>query len=254
MTAVFVTGTGLWAPGFRDAAGWARGTPDPAVTTPPAELVPAALRRRASALSRMVAEAALAAAVEGGADLARVSMVLGSAFGEIVAAVEMIGSFRTGEGMPSPTRFHNSVHNAPVAYASMATGNQGLATAVAAGDETAGMALQEAIGVLAERGGEVLLVLADEAVPAPLHARRPYAPGAVAVVLSGVGSPRARARLGVPRRGTAPALPMPPGFASHPCAGAFALVAAVASSRSGPVLLGSGEDGWIVDVEPVSVA
>jgi hypothetical protein len=47
---------------------------------------------------------------------------------------------------------------------------------------------------------------------------------------------------------------MPPGFATHPCAGAFALVAAVASGRSGPVLLGSDEDGWVVDVEPVSVA
>lgn len=251
MTAVFVTGTGLWAPGFRDVAAWTRGTPDPAVTTAPAEFVPAVLRRRASGLSRMVAETALAAAREAGADLSRVSMVLGSAFGEIAAAVEMIGSFRTGEGMPSPMRFHNSVHNAPVAYASMATGNQGLATAVAAGEETAGVALQEAIGVLAERGGDVLLVLADESIPPPLHACRPYAPGAVALVLSGEATARARARLGAPRRGTAPAVPMPPGFGTHPCAGAFALVAAVASRRGGPVPLGSGEDGWVADLEPV---
>jgi hypothetical protein len=251
--AAFVTGTGLWAPGFRDAVAWVRGTPDPAMTTAPAELIPTALRRRASALSRAVAEAALAAAIESGADLGRLSMVLGSALGDLVAAVEMIRSFREDDGMPSPMRFHNSVHNAPVAYASMATGNQGLATAVAAGDETAGMALHEAIGVLAERGGDVLLVFADEAVPPPLRARRPFAPGAAAVVLSGVESPRARARLGVPRRGAAAAVTMPAGFATHPCAGAFALVAAVASGRGGPVPLGSAEDGWIVDVEPVRV-
>ncbi len=254
MSAVFVTGTGLWAPGFRDAAAWVRGSPDPAVATAPAELVPPALRRRAPALSRMVAEAALAAATESGSDLGGVSMVFGSAYGDMVAAVEIIGSFREGEGMPSPMRFHNSVYNAPVAYASMATGNQGLATALAAGDETAGAALQEAIGVLAERGGEVLLVLADEAIAPPLPTRHAYAPGAVALVLSGAASPRARARLGNPRRGTAPAIPMPAGFATHPCAGGFALVAAVASGRRGLVSLGCAEDGWVVDVEPVSAA
>ncbi|HEX9051256.1 MAG TPA: beta-ketoacyl synthase chain length factor, partial [Anaeromyxobacter sp.] len=201
----FVAGVGLWAPGYRDLAAWLRGTPDPAVTTAPAELVPPALRRRASTLSRMAAEAALAAAAGSGVDLSRVSMVLGSGYGEIVAAAEMIASFRAAEGMPSPTRFHNSVHNAPVAYVSIATGNTGLATAIAAGDATAAMALQEAVGVLAERGGDVLVVLADEAVPAPLALPRPWAPGAVALVLSGAARAGAGARLGSLRRGRAPA-------------------------------------------------
>ncbi len=251
---VLVTGVGVWAPGYRDAAAWLRGTPDPAVTAAPAELIPAALRRRASALSRMVAEAARAAAIEGGADLSRASMVLGSALGEIAACVEMIGSLREAEGMPSPTKFHNSVHNAPVAYVSMATGNQGLATAIAAGDATPAMALLEAIGVLADRGGDVLVVLADEAVPPPVAPRIPWAPGAVALVLSGAPGARARARLGPPRRGTAPEIPMPGGFAAHPCAGAFALAAAIASRRGGPVPLGPAEDGWVVDVEPVGAA
>jgi hypothetical protein len=202
----------------------------------------------------MVAEVALAAATESGADLGQVSMVLGSAYGEIAAAVEMICSFREDEGIPSPTRFHNSVHNAPVAYVSMATGNQGLATATAAGNETAGMALLEAIGVLEERGGDVLLLLADEAIVPPLRAPRPYSPGAVALVLSDGANPRARARLGHLRRATAPAISMPAGFAAHPCAGGFALVAALASGRSGPVPLGSTEDGWVVDLELVSAA
>jgi 3-oxoacyl-(acyl-carrier-protein) synthase len=252
--AASVTGVGLWAPGYRDLAAWLRGTPDPAVTTAPAELIPAALRRRASALSRMVAEAARAAAAEAGADLSRASMVLGSGYGEIVAAVEMIGSFREAEGMPSPTKFHNSVHNAPLAYLSMATGNQGLATAIAAADATTATALQEAMAVLAERGGEVLVVLADEAVPAPLTPPAPWAAGAVALVLTDATRPTARARLGLPRRGTAPPIAMPPGFAAHPCAGGFALAAALASGRSGPVPLGPATDGWIVDLEPRSAA
>lgn len=247
-------GEGLWAPGFRDAGAWLRGEPDPAVASAPAELLPAALRRRASALSRMVAEVASAAAAGSGADLGRVSIVLGSAFGELGAAVEMIRSFRDGEGMPSPTRFHNSVHNTAVAYASMAAGNHGLATAVAAGDDTAGAALLEALGVLEERGGEVLLALADEAVPPPLAPLRPFAPGAVALVLSAAPGPSARARLSGLRRGTAPAVRMPEGFAAHPCAGGFALVAAASARRAGPVPLGAAGEGWIVDLEPVSAA
>ncbi len=254
MTAVFVLGQGLWAPGFRDAVAWRGGVPDRDVTAPPADLLPPALRRRASALSRMVAEATAAAAAQSGSDLARVSIVLGSVFGEIAAAVEMIGSFREGEGMPSPTRFHNSVHNTAVGYASIATANRGLATAIAAGDDTAAMALLEAFGILDERGGEVLLVLADEAVPPPLASRREYAPGAVALVLSHASRPGARARLDGLRRGAAPAVDVPAGFAEHPCAGGFALVAAASSGRAGPVPLGGGADGWIVDLQPVSAA
>jgi hypothetical protein len=257
VTAAYVTGTGLWAPGFRDAAAWLARAPDPAATSAPAELLPAALRRRASVLSRMVAEAAAAAAARSGADLAEVAMVLGSAYGEIASAAEMIRSFREeGEGLPSPTRFHNSVHNTPVAYLSMAAVNRGLATAVAAGEDTAAMALLEALGVLEERGGEVLLVLADEAVPPPLVARRAYAAGAVALVLSASAASGA-ARLGAPRRGAAPAPGLPPGFAEHPCAGGFALLSAAASRRAGPVPLGpagAGADGWVVDLEPAGAA
>lgn len=247
-----MTGVGLWASGYPDTAAWARGTPDSSVGTPAAELIPAALRRRASTLTRIVAEATQAARAESGADLGRCAMVLGSAFGEISAMVEMIGSFREDEGMPSPTRFHNSVHNTPVAFASIATGNQGFVTAIAAGDETAAMALCEAVGVSAERGGEVLLVLADETLPPPLGTQRPYASGAVALILSNDSARSSRARLGPPRRGAAPPIPLPAAFAAHPCAGGFALVAALESGRWGPVPLGSREEGWVVDLEPVT--
>ena len=253
MSAVFVAGKGLWAPGFRDAAAWLQGQPDAAVAAPAAELLPAASRRRASALTRMVAEAAGAAAAESGTDLGQAPIVLGSRFGEIGAAVEMIASFREGEGLPSPTRFHNSVHNGPAAYVSMATGNRGLATAVAAGDDTAGMALLEAIGILDERGGDVLLLLGDEALPPPLAGCRSYTPGAVALVLSSAPRRSGCVRLQGLRRGTAPAVELPRGFAEHPCAGGFALVAA-ASRGAGTVALGAAREGWIVDLYPAGAA
>jgi hypothetical protein len=202
----------------------------------------------------MVAEAAVEAASGSAAELSRASIVLGSAFGELTAAVEMIRSFREGEGIPSPTRFHNSVHNTPVAYLSIATENRGMATAIAAGDETPAMGLLEALTVLEERGGAVLLALADEAVPQPLAARRAYESGAVALLLSAEARPAARARLSGLRRGSAAPAELPAAFAAHPCAGGFALVSAVSSGRRGTVPLGPGADGWIVDLEPVGAA
>jgi hypothetical protein len=131
----------------------------------------------------------------------------------------------------------------------MASGNRGLASAIAAGADTVPMALLEVLGVLDDRGGDVLLVLADEAVPPPLAGGRPVA-GAVAFVLSSRAAPSARARVRGVRRGTAAAIDVPSGFAAHPCVGAFALLAATTPLRAGAVPLGAPEEGWIVDLEP----
>ena len=167
MIALHVGGVGLWTPGFASAAAWASGTPDPAVTSPRSEILPAALRRRASPLTSMVASAAGEAAAQAGADLARLPFVLGSALGEIGIAVTMLNEYRVGEGLPSPTRFHNAVHNGPAAYVSIATANRGFSTALAAGPETPAAALLEAAALLAERGGDVMVVLADEPPRSP---------------------------------------------------------------------------------------
>jgi hypothetical protein len=242
----WIAGAGLWAPGFRDASAWLAGAADPAVTSPPGELLPAALRRRASLLARLAAEVAAQAAREAGADLSGIPVVLGSAHGEIGAAIEMIGSFREGEGLPSPTRFHNSVHNAPAAYLSIATRNRGFSTALAAGRETPAMALLEAGALLDERGGDVLVLLADEPAPEPFAGATGHPPAGLALVLSATARPEARARLSGLRRaeGADPRLPGP--LAAHPCAGGFALLAAAARGARGPVPIAPG---WTVDVE-----
>jgi hypothetical protein len=250
----FVTGVGVWAPGIGDATAWLRGTRDNALKVAPAELLPAQLRRRASSLSRVVAEAVRAAAIHGATDVAGLPFVFGSVFGEIGAAVEMIRSFREGEGLPSPTRFHNSVHNTPAAYASIATGNRRFSTAVAAGPDTAAMALLEAMGVLHAGAPEVLVALADEELPTPLSAGTRYAAGAVALVLSRDAGAHARAALRGLRRGIAAASELPAGFGDHPCRGGFALAVAVLGSRAGTIALSAMGDGWVVDVEPMRAA
>jgi hypothetical protein len=248
MIALHVRGVGLWTPGFASAAAWAAGAPDPAVASPRAAILPPALHRRATLLAAMVASAASDAAVQAGAELGRLPFVLGSAEGEIGLAVVMLQEYRVGEGLPSPTRFHNAVHNGPAAYVSIATANHGFSTAVAAGRATPAAALVEAAALLADRGGEVMVVLADEPPPEPFAPERPFPPLAVALHLAAEpGGARAVLRDLRMEQGEGPQVSA--AFAGHPCAGALALAAAAWSGAPGRVRLGpEGARCWTVEV------
>jgi hypothetical protein len=253
--AAAVNGLGLWAPGFRDLGAWLAGVPDAAVTVPAGDALPALLRRRATSLASMAADVAGQAARQAGADLSSVPLIVASAYGEIATAVEMMRSFRQDVGMPSPTRFHNSVHNTAAAYLSIAMANHGFSTTLAAGTATPAAALFEAEALLAERGGEVLVLLLDEPPPEPFTFSPTYPIAAAAIHLSAEAGPRVLATLAGLRRGNGQRPELPNGLAVHPCAGGFALVAAIARRVRGPVALGPfGEEGFVVDVEPAGVA
>lgn len=248
MKAIYVHGWGLFTPGFSSLEAWLAGTPDEAVTIPPAAILPPTLRRRATSLTCLVATAAAAAAAQAEEDLSRIPLILGSTVGEN-AALAILNELEVGDGMPSPTRFHNSVHNGPIAYVSIATGNHGFSTAIAAGRETPAAALVEAQGLLFEQGGALVVVLADEPPKAPFGPARPYPPLAVALCLSASPSPLTRATLHGPvRRPSGAAIVRAP-YCDHPAAGALALAAAIASGRLGEVPLGpEGPRGWVVEV------
>jgi hypothetical protein len=250
VTPLHVGGIGLWTPGFAGAAAWRAGTPDPAATAARPEILPPALRRRATPLAAMVASAAAEAAAQAGAELGRLPLVFGSALGE-QSALSMLEEFRHGEGMPSPTRFHNSVHNGPVAYVSIATGNRLFSTTLAAGWETPAAALVEAAALLAQRGGEVLVVLGDQPPLPPFDLEDSFPPLAIAFHLSAVPVARTLAALRGPRRaeGRRPRVPGP--FVHHTLAGALALAAAVWDGVEGEVALGpAGPRGWAIEVVP----
>lgn len=250
MKPIHVGGIGLWSPGFASAAAWRTGTPDPAAAVARAEILPAVLRRRATSLAAMVASAAAEAARQAGADLARLPLVLGSALGE-QSALSMLEEFRRDEGMPSPTRFHNSVHNGPAAYVSIATGNRGFSTTLAAGWETPAAALLECAALLAQRGGEVLLVLGDEPPLPPFQFEESFPPLAVAFHLSDAPGPATLATLRGPRRVEGRRPTVPEAFSNHTCAGGLALARAVWDGAAGEVALGpAGARGWAIEVVP----
>jgi hypothetical protein len=72
-----------------------------------------------------------------------------------------------------------------VGYLSIAEGNRQPSTSVAAGDGTLAMVLLEAFACLAQRGGQVLAIVADESTPVELGPSDQKTPWAGALLLEG---------------------------------------------------------------------
>jgi predicted hotdog family 3-hydroxylacyl-ACP dehydratase len=240
---VRVRGVGLWRPA-------------PGAETPPPRL-PSRLRRRASLLINMVAEVGAQAAEQGGASLATVPLVVGSAFGELATTIDILRDIE-GDGMVSPAQFQASVHNSAVGYLSIAHENRVAATSIAAGDDTVAMVLLEAMTLLALRGGQVLAIVADEALPAELVVGADTNRGAVAAAFlleasrqDAAAGPAPLAVLEDLR--AAPVLLERPVESNTPCASAAALVEAIRAGRVDRVELGPvGASSWSVAVRPLA--
>jgi hypothetical protein len=247
MKPAWVLGAGLWAPRFDGIGPWIEGRRATAPGEPKAAIVPPRLARRTSFLTRMAAEALGQAAA--GADLSQVMTVYASAYGEVqtlAALLEMLHS----DGILSPARFHNSVHNTPSGHISIATANRAFSTTLAAGAETVAMGLFEALALLDDRGGEAIVVFADEA-PAQIGLP-PFESLAVAVRLSAQAPPSgALGRLSGLRRAEGLRVPeIQAEFAHNPVAPSLKLAEAIRLGRSGPVPLTlDPRGGWAVDLE-----
>lgn len=253
MKPIYAGGVGLWTAGYPRPEAWIAREADAAATAPASALLPAALKRRSSLLTRMAIEALAQAAASGGADLATVPTVWGSAYGEIDTTIAMLEMMREPDGLPSPTRFHNSVHNTAAGTASIAGKNRAMSTSLAAGRQTVAMGLLEAIALLGERGGDAVLVLFDEPPPAPFAPVPAWPALAVAFHLSAERRPTSRIALAELRRGGAGALPMAEPYAFHPCAPALGLLEAVVNKEQQSVPLSHQADGgWVVEARPVN--
>src|SRR5699024_6008085 len=84
----------------------------------------------------------------------------------------------------SPTKFHNSVHNAPAGYWAIAANSKQASTALGAHDSGFAAGWIEAALIAEDSGEPVLLVVYDRPFPAPLDAKRHLgAPFACALLL-----------------------------------------------------------------------
>jgi len=250
-----VLGLGLWTPGFPDPASWVAGRPVAGADLPSAA-AQAGMRRRGSLLVNMVADVAAQAAAQAGVPLSRARVVVGSAFGELATMVEMLDE-RERDGVLSPMRFQNSVHNAAAGQLSIAHKNRAPATSLAAGNDTVAMVLLEAMTLLALGGSEVLAVVADESLPQSIRPGHQAIAVAAALILAGdAGAGAAPLAVLEDLRQELPTVGggERPLEVDGPAAAILPLCAALARGESGRVVVSPAEDPrWSIDVRDARV-
>lgn len=199
-------------------------------------LLPATERRRASAAVRWalaVAQQALA-----GRDAETVATVFVSCGGDGAITHQICEALASPTGAVSPTRFHNSVHNAPAGYWSIATRSHAASTSLSGFEGTFAIGLLEAATQAAVERCHVLLVAYDLPYPEPMHALWPVAhPFAAALLLAPTGAGPVAIRLALKPGAARPSWPpaIPASFQSNPAAWALPLLDACA--RGAPASL-----------------
>jgi hypothetical protein len=195
--AVEVRGPGLenWLAVRRVFAGSEPYRAAPMVLEPPGQLSPAE-RRRAIPSVRLALAVGAGAVEQVGYTAAALPAVFASsgADGDTISAI--LAALVTPGREVSPTRFHNSVHNAPSGYWGIATQSREAVTSLSGYDASFAAGLLEAAVQAVSGGRPILLVAYDLPYPEPLNsARRIEASFGAAFVLSPVASDRALATL-----------------------------------------------------------
>lgn len=249
---VFVEGIGLLGPGLPN---WAQGRrhldgslpyeagrcilPLP-MALPPAE------RRRAGAVVKVSLAVGQEAVEASGLAANALPSVFSSSSGDAVNCHEICGALASGDRLISPTRFHNSVHNASSGYWSISSGAMASSSVLCARDASFAAGLLEAMTQAVVDDTPVLLVAYDTDYPEPLRSKRPVPDTmGVALVISPRRSARSAARisLGGINYLTSTAADTLDNAALErlrqtiPAACALPLLQAIAKQRAGPLVL-----------------
>lgn len=187
----YIEGIGFIGPGFdgwtssQDVlAGRALYHPQKTIYPLP-ELLPAAERRRSSDITKLSLATMLEAVSSAKLEAENLPSVFTSSGGDgynCHAINEMLAS---EDREISPTRFHNSVHNAASGYCSIATGAMTPSSVLCAYDGSFGAGLLEALTQVAVDHTRCVLVACDTAYPEPLHSvRKIYDALGIALVLA----------------------------------------------------------------------
>jgi len=179
MNTVYVERVGVLAPGLPDwesaratLAGESLYQPVALPALKPAVLAPD-VRRRTSEHIRFAVMVATDT-TRGLPDSARrAASVFASCDADGQIAHDILTEVAKDSPQVSPTRFHNSVTNAPAGYWCMAVGSQQPSTSIAAWDDVAAAGLLEAVAQVLLEQPRVLLVIHDVPMPEPLLSARP---------------------------------------------------------------------------------
>jgi hypothetical protein len=193
-----IVGVGVLGPGLRD---WEQAAPvlrtpsdwaAAATAVPAPTRLPSTERRRAGVGVKAAIVVADQACAMAGIAVDGVATVFTSASGDPDTCHAMCEALARPERLLSPTRFTNSVHNAPAGYWHIAAQSRKASTSLAAYDASVCAGVLEAAAQCCASRSPVLLVACDMPYPAPLHALRPLPDVfACALLLAPQGSPAA---------------------------------------------------------------
>lgn len=211
-----IAGIGAWMHGapdwpslralLRGEAGWREDAP----AKPAAIILPAGERRRAPESVLLAAEIAGQACAMAQRDAAGLPCVFASTHGELAITDYMCATLASAPHELSPTKFHNSVHNAPAGYWTIAAQCTAGSSAVSGHHVSFGAGLLEAAALAAADGMPVLFAAYETASHGPLleMARTTRAFGAALVLLPGKDASTSRFSLAL-RVDDAPVTPAP---------------------------------------------
>jgi hypothetical protein len=199
---LYVEGIGLCGPGLD---GWGASRPVlagtrayvPAPTqVPPSALLPPNERRRAALIVKLALAVGAEAFAATAHDPAQTASVFASSGGDGETIHEIMTVLASPARELSPTRFHNSVHNASAGYWSIASRSRAASSSLCCHDDSFAAGLLEAAVQVMVEGRPVVLVAYDVRYPFPLSEVRPMGDSfAVGMVLAARPGPTALAQI-----------------------------------------------------------
>ncbi len=176
---LYIEGIGFWAsrlPGWESARAILRGeaaAPATAQTRPAPALLPPAERRRAPDTVAASLEVAARACEMARRDPKLMPSVFASTHGDLAISDNLCDTLAKTPTLVSPTKFHNSVHNAAAGYWTIGTGCLKPYTSVSGYTFTFGEGLLEAASQALSDGSPVLYVAFDIEARGPVGTMQP---------------------------------------------------------------------------------
>ena len=241
MTDVDIVGLGVWCESFSnwdEFCSVLEGGSGAAGSALKPEVIAPNERRRAPLSVKMAVEVMDQACRMAALEPSGIATVFASAIGDMQITDYMCRTLADAPRTISPTRFHNSVHNAATGYWSIATQSHSPASAVSGYSNSAWVAFLDGAIQAVEENIPVLVAVQEVAPPAPLQPIYEWThPFAAAILLAPVGfcsSPIASVRLSVSGDSIeSPQLPQIPGIdlSGNFAARSISLLAAIEKER-----------------------
>jgi len=210
---IYLEGAGLLGPGLQ---GWPASAPllsSPStyarlpLDVPVSDCLPPAERRRVGAQVKIALAVGREAVTQSQRDAGTLANVFSASSGDGDNCHAICETLAGPDRLISPTRFHNSVHNAAAGYWGIAMKCMAPSTSLCAHDGSFAAGLLEAATQALSSQTAVLLVVSDAPYPEPLNSARPLRCSfGVGLVVAAQRSERAVARLRLSLTNASPSL------------------------------------------------